>query len=74
MRPLQDVTRNEAASLVVRTVEHLIGGPLDDDHPGFDDVDSDGKHADAIRRDEAATILTRVLDMLVADHGGVLPN
>ena len=96
-RPYEDVPRSQAASLVVRTVEPPIGGPLDDDHPGFDDVDPDGEHAEAIRRaaaagfiiggqsgdfdgerdirrDEAATVLTRVLDLLVAEHGVVLPN
>ena len=39
-----------------------------------DDVDPDGEHADAIRRDETATVLTRVLDLLVAEHGVALPS
>jgi hypothetical protein len=46
----QDVSRDQMSTFVVNAVEVMTGEDLDDSDAGFDDVDADNPHRDAINK------------------------
>ena len=46
----QDVSRDQMSTFVVNAVEAMTGENLDDSDAGFDDVDADNPHRDAINK------------------------